>query len=143
MDSKNVKNARSASRLVSAFLLGVTLLLGAGAAATAVFSQQTQQTAEDFTQRLMQPVNEKGAGYVKLRQFSYEKGFMNSTQTLALTFATKPYAQPSDSDEVLIINHIQHGPFPGFQSAGKALVNTEFRFADPKKQATYDALFPR
>lgn len=38
----------------------------------------------------MQPINEKGAGYVKLRQVSYEKGFMNSTQTLALTFASTP-----------------------------------------------------
>lgn len=130
-----VKRQRRAS---PALPLALTALLGIGAAAaaTGLFSGQTQAKTQKFADDLGKTVNASGVATVQ--QTDYQKGFANSTQTMLLTLDPKS-EQPT---KVIVTNHIKHGPFPGMQAVGQAVIDTEFKFQDPKLQAQYEKAFP-
>ena len=116
----------------------LTALVAAGAVggATAVFSSRTQQTTEDFAQKLASSLN--ASGVVTAQQTSYQKGFASSTQTMTVNIAPDSAEKPV---KLLVTNHIKHGPFPGMQGVGQAIVDTEIRFEDAQLQAQFDKAF--
>jgi uncharacterized protein YdgA (DUF945 family) len=103
---------------IIAVLIGVGVLAG-WPAATWFYGSRAQESAEQFATAINQAVP-----YVTLANTSYEKGFLNSTQTLTLRpvfggLGDKPLP------EVTIKNTIEHGPFPGFSSLGAARIKHE------------------
>lgn len=118
--------------------LGLTALVAAGAVAgaTAIFSSQAQTTTQDFARQMQTALN--ATGVAKVEQTGYQKGFTSSTQTMSLTLQSDQTSKPL---KLLVTNHIQHGPFPGFQGVGQAVVDTDIRFEDAQIQAELDKAF--
>ncbi|MBZ9753110.1 YdgA family protein [Deinococcus sp. HMF7604] len=118
-------------------LLGVGALLLAGtyAGATALFSSRAQTLTRDLTAGLQ--LSAQASGAAKVEQLSYQRGLTRSTQTMRVTLTDA--AAPVN---LLVTNEIQHGPLPGFQAAGQAVIHTTVRFEDPKIQAGYERAFP-
>lgn len=131
--------ARRRRPLWPALAVGAVLIAGAYAGATAVFSSRAQGVTQDFGRTLMGQVN--ASGVATLRETGYRRGLTDSTQTLTLTLK-QTEADGGEPLTVLITNHIKHGPLPGFQGVGQAMVDTTFRFADARTQAGFEKLFP-
>ncbi|MFC4637133.1 YdgA family protein [Deinococcus hohokamensis] len=123
---------RRPALVAGAGALGLAALLGGGLALT---SSRTRTTTEDFTRSLSRTLT--ASRVARVDRTSYVRGLTGSTQTLHVAFGEA--GQPPL--RVLVINHIQHGPFPGFQAVGQALVDTEVRFEDPKFQTEVDRAF--
>lgn len=140
MTSPNPVRQRAAQRQrrspLPAVLLTALVAAGAVGGATAVFSSRTQQTTEEFTQKLSSTLN--ASGVVTAQQTGYQKGFASSTQTMTVNIAPDSAEKPV---KLLVTNHIKHGPFPGMQGVGQAIVDTEIRFEDAQLQAQFDKAF--
>lgn len=131
---------RKARRVSPVLPLALTaLLLGGGyVGATALFSNQTQDTAQKAVGQLTAALT--ASGKVRVEQSDYRKGFKNSTQTMTLALTDFP-AENGQPLRVVVTNHIQHGPVLGAAGLGQALIDTELRFSDPEMQAAYDKAF--
>ena len=110
--------------------LGVLLVIGALAGATAYTGSQTVQTQQDLAQTLKAQI--EATGYAHVRSSTYQRGFLSSTQTLNVVIGKDG---DTDAAAIIVVNHIQHGPFPGLKMVGNALIDTEVRFADASLQA--------
>ena len=121
---------RSRRSPLPALGLGVLLVIGALAGATAYTGNQTLQTQQDLAHTLKAQI--EASGYAQVKSSSYQRGFLSSTQTLKVVIG-------KDGDTatvpIIVVNHIQHGPFPGLKMVGNALIDTEVRFADAALQA--------
>ncbi len=110
----------------------IAVLIGAGVlagwpAATWLYGSRAQASAEQFATAMNQAIP-----YITVANTSYEKGFLNSTQTLTLRpviggLGDKPLP------EVTIKNTIEHGPFPGFSSVGAARIKHEIVWSPEAK----------
>ncbi|GAA4008172.1 YdgA family protein [Deinococcus rubellus] len=109
--------------------IGVLIVVGALAGATAYTGSQTVQTQQDLAQTLKAQVN--ATGYARVISSTYQRGFLSSTQTLNVVIGKEGAA---NAVPMIVVNHIQHGPLPGFKAVGNALIDTEVRFADPALQ---------
>ena len=107
---------------------GVLLLFGALAGATALTSSRTAQQQQELFQTLKTQL--EASGYAQVTGSSYQRGLLSSTQTMNIKLG-----QDTERVNLVVTNHIQHGPLPGFRSVGNALIDTEVRFADPAIQA--------
>ncbi|WP_309571682.1 YdgA family protein [Deinococcus sp.] len=119
--------------------IGLTVLvaLGAFAGATAIFAGRTQTLARDLTTQLNTAAS--ATGVVTVTQTAYQRGLTSSTQTMTIRM------QPQGSDrplDMILTNHIQHGPLPGLRSVGQAIIDTDIAFKDPQVQAAYVKAFP-
>jgi uncharacterized protein YdgA (DUF945 family) len=98
----------------------VALLFAAGViawpAATWFYGQRAQASAEQMSAALTQSVP-----YVSVVSSEYNKGFLNSTQTIRLRPAL-PGIADDKLPELVIENKIEHGPFPGFAGVGAARI---------------------
>jgi uncharacterized protein YdgA (DUF945 family) len=99
----------------------IALLVAAGVvaawpAATWFYGKRAQASAEQFANAITQAVP-----YVSVTSSEYNKGFLNSTQTLRLSPAL-PLPGDKKLPEIVIENKIEHGPFPGFQGVGAARI---------------------
>ncbi|SMB90918.1 YdgA family protein [Deinococcus hopiensis] len=118
--------------------LGLTVLIGAGAAAgaTTVFSSRAQDVTRDFTTRFEAGL--RASRMARVENVTYRRGLTESTQSMTVTL------RPGAAEQavvLLVMNHIQHGPFPGLRHLGQAVVNTEVRLADSAAQAQLDRAF--
>ncbi|AWN24191.1 hypothetical protein DKM44_13915 [Deinococcus irradiatisoli] len=104
------------------------LALGALAGATAYTSTQTAQTQQDLARTLQAQI--EATGYAHITSSTYQRGLLGSTQTLGVTVG-----KGEGAEALIVVNHIQHGPFPGFRAVGNAVIDTEVRFADRALQA--------
>lgn len=109
--------------------IGLLMVLGALAGATAYTGSQTVQTQEDLANTLKAQVN--ATGYARVTSSSYQRGFLSSTQVLNVVLGKEGEA---GSMPIIITNRIQHGPLPGLRAVGNALIDTEVKFADPALQ---------
>ncbi|MDV6374453.1 YdgA family protein [Deinococcus arenicola] len=114
--------------------VGILLVVGALAGATAYTSSQTVQTQQDLTRTLEAQL--EATGYASVQSSTYQRGLLNSTQTMNVTLG-----KGEEKVAVTVINHIQHGPLPGFRAVGNAVVDTEVRFADPALQTRLEKAF--
>jgi uncharacterized protein YdgA (DUF945 family) len=98
----------------------VALLVAAGVigwpAATWFYGQRAQASAEQMSAAVTQSVP-----YISVVSSEYNKGFLNSTQTIRLRPAF-PGLADDKLPELVIENKIQHGPFPGFAGIGSARI---------------------
>ncbi|WP_158591633.1 YdgA family protein [Deinococcus cavernae] len=131
-----VRPAQKRRSPLPAVLLSAVVTAGAVAGATAVFSGRTQQTTEEFAQKLTSSLN--ASGVVTAQQTGYQKGFASSTQTMTVNIAPEDAGKPV---QLLVTNHIKHGPFPGMRGVGQAIVDTDIRFADAQTQAQFERAF--
>ncbi|TSA83873.1 DUF945 domain-containing protein [Deinococcus detaillensis] len=109
--------------------IGLLVVLGALAGATAYTGSQTVQTQEDLASTLKAQVN--ASGYARVTSSTYQRGFLSSTQVLNVMLGKEGEA---GSVPIIITNRIQHGPLPGFKTVGNALIDTEVKFADAALQ---------
>ena len=133
--SRRPAPTRRPARLLATAALGVLLLAGAYAGATAVFSSRAQTLTTDLTGTLRARAAASGA---QVEQVSYTRGFTHSTQVLRLTLP----GSTGVSQTLLVTNDIQHGPLPALKGVGQATVTTTFRPEDPQAQAAYARAFP-
>ncbi|OLV15483.1 YdgA family protein [Deinococcus marmoris] len=129
----NLRSPARRSRL-PALGVGVLLVVGALAGATAYTSNQTAQTQQTLAQTLEAQL--EATGYAKVKSSTYQRGLLSSTQTMNVTLG-----KGTEDVALIVVNHIQHGPFPGFQAVGNAIVDTEVRFADPALQSRVEKAF--
>ena len=139
MNRSNPTSRRA--RVFSAVGIGILLVLGIYAGATAYVGSQTalvqQQLVENFKTQV------EGTGFAQVTGSSYQRGFFSSTQVLEVTLGKKDDGtgtgtgtgnSPAAGVPIVVTNHIQHGPLPGLRSVGRALVDTDIVFADPALQ---------
>jgi len=112
--------------------IGVLIVVGALAGATAYTGSQTVQTQQDLAQTLKAQV--EATGYARVTSSSYQRGFLSSTQTMNVVLG-----KGAGDVALIIVNHIQHGPLPGLKAVGNALIDTEVKFADPAVQKQFEA----
>ena len=110
---------------------GVVLLIGALAGATALTSSRTAQQQQELFQTLKAQL--EASGYAQVTGSSYQRGLLSSTQTMNIKLG-----KDAESVNLIITNHIQHGPLPGLKSVGNALIDSEVRFADEAIQGKVD-----
>lgn len=113
--------------------IGLLLVLGALAGATAYTGSQTVQTQQDLASTLKAQVN--ATGYARVTGSSYQRGFLSSTQKLNVVLGKEGQA---GALPMIITNRIQHGPLPGLKAVGNALIDTQIKFADPVLQQKVD-----
>ncbi len=108
--------------------VGVLIVCGALAGATVYTSRQTAQTQQTLAQTLEAQL--KATGYAQVKSSTYQRGMLSSTQTMNVTLG-----KGTQDVDLIVVNHIQHGPLPGLRAVGNAVIDTELRFADPAIQA--------
>lgn len=86
-------------------------------AATRVYGQRAQASAEQFSAAITQAVP-----YLSVASSEYSKGFTSSTQTLRLR-PSLPALPGKSWPDIVIQNKIEHGPFPGFNSVAAARIS--------------------
>ncbi|WP_161881392.1 YdgA family protein [Deinococcus alpinitundrae] len=111
--------------------IGVLLVVGALAGATAYTGSQTVQTQQDLAQTLKAQV--EATGYAHVKSSTYQRGFLSSTQTMNVVLG-----KGAGDVALIVVNHIQHGPLPGLRTVGNALIDTEVKFADPAVQKQFE-----
>lgn len=113
-------------------LAGLVALLGAGGMVSAMgyFSSQTVKTSHEIVEQWNKTLGKTG----KVEEISYQSGLLHSTQQLRLT--------THEGVALILENRIHHGPFPGGQNVGKALIETEIKPTDPKAAQLYEKIFP-
>jgi uncharacterized protein YdgA (DUF945 family) len=98
----------------------VALLVAAGLiawpAATWFYGGRAQSNAEQMSAAITQSIP-----YISVVSSDYNKGFLNSTQTIRLRPAFPGFANEK-LPELVIENKIEHGPFPGFSGVGAARI---------------------
>ncbi|WP_420595265.1 YdgA family protein [Deinococcus sp.] len=114
--------------------IGILLIGGALAGATAYTSSRTAQTQEELAQTLKAQL--EASGYARVTKSDYQRGLTSSTQTLNVSLGK---ADDPETLALIVTNRIQHGPFPGFKAVGNALIDTDVRFADADVQKKIDA----
>jgi uncharacterized protein YdgA (DUF945 family) len=122
----DITSPRGSMKKVIAVLIGAGVL-AAWPAATWFYGSRAQANVEQFATAINQAVP-----YITVANNEYEKGFLNSTQTLTLRpviggMGDKPLP------EIKIKNTIQHGPFPGFSSVGAARIKHEIVWSPETK----------
>lgn len=129
----NLRAPARRSRL-PALGVGALLIVGALAGATAYTSSQTAQTQQSLAKTLEAQL--EATGYARVKSSTYQRGLLSSTQTMNVTLG-----KGTEDVALIIVNHIQHGPLPGFRAVGNAVVDTEVRFAVPALQARAEKAF--
>ncbi len=98
----------------------LAILIAAGViawpAATWFYGQRAQASVEQFSGAITQAVP-----YLSVASSEYNKGFLNSTQTIRLRPNLPPIGDKAWPD-IVIENKIDHGPFPGFKGVGAARI---------------------
>ncbi len=97
-------------------LLVAVALLSAWPAATWFYGKRAQASAEHFSNAISQALP-----YINVVSSEYNKGFLNSSQTIRLS-AGLPGMTGAKLPEIVIENSIEHGPFPGFSGVGAARI---------------------
>ncbi|WP_293910633.1 YdgA family protein [Deinococcus sp.] len=114
--------------------IGALLLVGGLAGGTAYIGSQTVTAQEDLAKNIKTAV--EATGYAQVKSSTYDRGFMNSTQTMNIVLGLKGESKPVG---LTLINHIQHGPLPGFKAVGQAVIDSEVKFTDAALQTKFEA----
>jgi uncharacterized protein YdgA (DUF945 family) len=103
-------------------VVAVVLLAGAYAGATYHHSQASEATALAWSQKLAQ-----SSPLIKVTSSDYKRGFLRSTQDIAIELAAPP-GVGAGARGVTLRNVIYHGPLPGFTGVGIARVEHSLVF---------------
>ncbi|TDM08859.1 MAG: hypothetical protein C4K60_05675 [Ideonella sp. MAG2] len=103
---------------------GAVALVAAGAAGTVVSGNKIEAKLTTETKQML----EKLAPLVTVQDLKYDKTFTGATRTLTLKLGCGDTSFP-----LTWRDRIQHGPLPGFQSVGGAVIDSEFVLTDEVK----------
>lgn len=116
--------------------VGVLVVAGALAGATAVTAGQTQGVTEELLGTLRTSL--EATGLARVEGARYERGLLSSTQHMTVVVGPEGTDQPV---RLLVTHHIQHGPLPGLRAVGRAVIDTDVRLADARAQAQVERAF--
>ncbi|WP_396270169.1 YdgA family protein [Ideonella sp.] len=110
---------------------GAVAVVAAGAAGTVMSGNKIEAKMTTETRQVL----DKLSPLVTVQELKYDKTFTGATRTLTLKLGCGDTSFP-----LTWRDRIQHGPLPGFNSVGGAVIDSEFVLADDVKAKLKEAI---